>query len=287
MDNGNVVLQQTGARQTVTVGFYQLIPADREIVRNALRARGQENLIPTAGESRTWTDSRGQSLSGQFLGVVNQNVVLLTNDKPASFPFGQFSAADQEYVRGQLDSRGEGHLVPRVPIAGSEPQSGDVLTGRTPQPNPNFPAANPKPAAIAIPQPAAPSTDFDALSGNRPAVPAAPVPSFPRPSPVSPGTGIAPPGYRPATQSGDVLNPSRPADRIARYEHLRVPSARMMQGVYCPNCKREFLGLYKEGDPCPHCIKNERSTAYRAGRWTGLGLIASLVGFGLRRLFSK
>lgn len=65
-----------------------------------------------AALARTWTDDRGNKISAKFVRVHGGNVVLTRAGRVITVPFSNFSPADQDYIRSQLEANGQGSLVP-------------------------------------------------------------------------------------------------------------------------------------------------------------------------------
>ena len=67
----------------------------------------------TGGETRTWSDRRGKTISkAEFIRVHRGDVILKRYNKILRIRFALFSDDDQDYVRNQLKSKGLEHLVP-------------------------------------------------------------------------------------------------------------------------------------------------------------------------------
>ncbi len=68
-------------------------------------------LAPEAS-ARTWTDNRGNQVVAKFVRVHQGDVVLLRGGRALKVPFENLSQEDQEYIRKELEAKGQGHLVP-------------------------------------------------------------------------------------------------------------------------------------------------------------------------------
>ena len=141
---GNVVLSV--GRRVITVPFGNFSPEDQDYIRQELKAKGQEHLLPPAGQTggalpglrrgrsaggdeelaselgsgqpassvgqmRTWTDVRGRTIEAQLVGVSGDQVVLLKEGQRVMCPLAGLSPMDQQYVRDQLAARREGVLT--------------------------------------------------------------------------------------------------------------------------------------------------------------------------------
>ena len=69
-------------------------------------------LCAAPGLARTWTDTQGGKVEGEFVRVLRGKVVLSDHGKIVQVPFGRLIEADQELVRQQLEARGQGSFVP-------------------------------------------------------------------------------------------------------------------------------------------------------------------------------
>ena len=68
--------------------------------------------VSPAALARTWTDNRGNKISAKFVRVHGSNVVLSRGGRVLTVPFSNFSPEDQDYIRRQLEAKGQGNLVP-------------------------------------------------------------------------------------------------------------------------------------------------------------------------------
>lgn len=110
---GNVYLIR-GTKTVAVVPFFNLSKADRDFVTGQLEKSGKTDLLPKVGEQRVWTDLQGRAIEAQFIGMKKRNVVVLENDKVVEYVFSTFSVEDQEYVKKQMEERGQGDLVPTI-----------------------------------------------------------------------------------------------------------------------------------------------------------------------------
>jgi hypothetical protein len=98
------------------------------------------------GQSRTWTDVRGNSLSAQFVRVIGTHVVLIADGRQQSFPVSEFSQADQQWLAenggsgigtgagSRNGTTGQTGSMPLAPEGGTGSLPGDGARGR-----PGFP----------------------------------------------------------------------------------------------------------------------------------------------------
>ncbi|NUQ63965.1 MAG: hypothetical protein HUU20_15920, partial [Pirellulales bacterium] len=62
--------------------------------------------------TRIWTDTTGQQTEAEFVRVHEGKVILRRGKKVmVTVPFENLSTADREYVRNELEAKGEGHLL--------------------------------------------------------------------------------------------------------------------------------------------------------------------------------
>ena len=109
---GNVFLTQ--GTKTIAVPFFNLSKRDRDYVEEQLEKSGKTDQLPKLGEKRVWTDTQGRAIEAQLIGMQKRKVVVLQNDKVVEYSFSTFSVEDQEYVKEQMDERGQGNLVPAI-----------------------------------------------------------------------------------------------------------------------------------------------------------------------------
>ena len=78
--------------------------------------------------ARTWTETNGRQTQGKFVRYHDGDVVILRGNKALTIPFDSLSAGDREFVRKQLEAKGQGDLLPprskvsdgRLPVPGEE-----------------------------------------------------------------------------------------------------------------------------------------------------------------------
>jgi len=184
--------------------------------------------VSAAAMARTWTDSQGRKIQAKFVRIHQGKVILDRGGKVLSMSYFRLSEEDQEYVRKQLEAKGQGHLIPTVdPEAQAEDASGQ---------NPGMNPATPGPASP-MPAPASPMPGFPPQPSSVPRMPSGqsgvspqgstypgmsspssttssmpgsmPMPYSPSPPYGSTGTTPMPPGYNPAgTSSSGTPGPS-------------------------------------------------------------------------------
>ncbi len=257
---GNVVLSM--GRRVITVPFGNFSREDRNYIREQLKAKGQEHLVPQesqtdgllpglervgsagdeegpasdagsgqpasgAGEIRTWTDVRGRTIKARFVGVSGGLVVLLKDGQRVSYPWAGFSPMDRQYVRDQLEARGAGHLIPEDEYGlGMEGEPMD-MPGAGPR------SSFPGPPGLRAPgMPRMPSGVAGGMAG--PGSPGPPpgfrAPGMPgyRPGSVGPGS---PPGYggpreeyASSPEGPDDEDPSEDPPGLPGYRPPRIPT---------------------------------------------------------------
>jgi hypothetical protein len=258
---------------------------------------------------RTWTDIRGRSIEAQFVGVLDANVVLLKDGRRVSYPFAFFSPQDQQYVRDQLEARGEGHLVPRVDT-GAE-MDGEPM--HTPGAGPSFPRPGGfrPPRMPNFPRPPMPGyrpgnmSDYEAEEaeddesemmyseeesepmgsygpGNMPGH---------TPRSGSPGHGGTPGGYSPPESM--YGGPGDQYESEPEESHYRAPGRGSglpslggfaESDFYCGNCNKDVPAHLGAGDHCPHCgvywdyeETADGRTLDASGREVSLGGVGSVL----------
>ena len=98
---------------------------------------------------RIWTNNQGTQVNARFVRVFGANVVVMRGARTLTLPFDSLSAADQDYVREVLVSRGEESLLPGA----AAPVAENAEAGGAPA------FAEPAPATIAPPMPPEPKDD--------------------------------------------------------------------------------------------------------------------------------
>ncbi|MCE5268935.1 MAG: hypothetical protein LLG00_13740 [Planctomycetaceae bacterium] len=72
-------------------------------------------LVASSTFGRTWTDTSGKQTQGNFVRYFEGNVILSRGKHVVKIPFAALSEPDQDYVREQLESKGQGDLLPPKP----------------------------------------------------------------------------------------------------------------------------------------------------------------------------
>ena len=85
--------------------------------------------------ARTWTDTSGKQTQGKFVRYHQGDVVILRGAKVVTIPFNTLSDEDQEYVRKQLEAKGQGDLLPS-PSSRAGPLGASSTDGRLAAPGP-------------------------------------------------------------------------------------------------------------------------------------------------------
>jgi hypothetical protein len=122
------VVRMRQGRKPIAIPFHELSAEDREFIRNELREKGEENLVPTIGELREWT-AHGETFEARFVGPLKNDIIVLRNERPVTMPFASFSEDDQNYVRQQLTAKGQVHLIPSAKSEAEGPEGGVPLAG--------------------------------------------------------------------------------------------------------------------------------------------------------------
>jgi len=104
---GKVILNRAGRPFEVTPS--RLSKADRDYVEGVLLAR---DLAKRGDGYRTWSDRQGNRVNAQFGQVHKGKVILAIDTKTKEFDFDNFSAADQEFIRRQIDDPATAGLPP-------------------------------------------------------------------------------------------------------------------------------------------------------------------------------
>ena len=75
-------------------------------------------LVSSAGafdvRDRMWTDYKGNKVKARFLTITDGMVRMRQHRKPIAIPFHELSLADRDFIRDELNDRGEGNLVPTI-----------------------------------------------------------------------------------------------------------------------------------------------------------------------------
>ena len=315
---GNVVL--IAGRRLIKAPFANFSVEDQDYIRQQLKAKGQEHLVPPAGhaggslpgvrrlgppgadeeaageggsgqvsgvgEVRTWTDIRGRTMKAQFVGLSGANVVLVKDGRRVTYPFMAFSPMDRQYIRGQLEARGEEHLLPGyggeagmgeepMHMTGPGPSSFPGPGGLGPPPMPDFPGPPQHgrgPGGMADYQPEemydeSDDTASDSMVDDEPE-------EMPEPGAIA-GYGAGNmPGYRPGSgppgpPPGFGGPPSFPTSAPVhggpgdQFESGEEPDHGFAggsplggssdTGFYCSNCNKDVPAHLGAGDRCPHC----------------------------------
>jgi hypothetical protein len=290
LHEGNVILLK--GNKPVSVPLSQFSPEDQEYIRQQTAKKPRNDAVEPLekkparrevksaddAQVRTWTDIRGNQITARFAGLSGANVILVEKGKRRSFPFVGFSQADQQYIRNELEAKGQGHLLPAAGMPGQ----------------PSFPIAPPR-AGPSPPTPPTP-TPHRRSPPSRPSfrVPEPAVPTIPRPGPSPSIRHPSPPRYQPRRPSTPRFQPPapsipshRPAISPPTMPSMPTPRTTYQYEKRCTNCGKVVPSSSKAGGTCPHCgaywsvEKDESgrtvSTAYRAGQYTGIAVVVGLV----------
>jgi hypothetical protein len=78
-------------------------------------------------ENREWTDTKGNVVSGKFIRIQGNSVVILRAGRPANLDYWQLSDTDHAYLQELCDANGQSHLIPKINPA--DRASGPGLAG--------------------------------------------------------------------------------------------------------------------------------------------------------------
>jgi hypothetical protein len=277
VQGGVVVLQQ--GNKPVSIPLSRLSKADQEFIREELEKQGKlppasmpagptpqpeaVTPIPVASPVRTWTDIDGNELTANLAGVAGENVVLVKDGRRLTFPLDHFVAADQEYIRKQLDFFLQQNRPPSALPSGPAGSGARSLDpgGQTSPPSVQPVEAHPSPVA-APRRPVAPVAVSSPTETDRSA------PSF---EPEEPAVDPPAPTPRKGMQG-----------RMCCARCSKVVSTSVQAGDTCPNCgalwtyvegkdgvRRNFLGFLAD-------------EAKLLGPWIALAIISACL-YGLLR----
>jgi hypothetical protein len=274
--DGNVVILRGG--KAITVPFESLSDADQQYVRKELKAKGLEDLLsspeemsrpldadgklPTPGAERTWTSNDGKQIRARLVGILNDQVTLLYQEREVTLPLSRLSAADQEYVNRQKAKRQKKAEPARAnpqPVAGN-PQP----VARNPMPRPQW---SPPWHGPRTPPPMNPSPT--------PGWGGPPVPSAPSQPPYTPPSNPQPytPSYTPPQQQ----------PRIPDYSPGFPQPGPQRQVWLCSHCRRELPTNVGVGSKCPYCgtyLAYEQDASGKITRTAPVGSIGRIVVIG-------
>ena len=307
LHEGNVILLK--GTKPVSVPLSQFSPEDQEHIRRQVENKGEAEPSPVSpalepvekpspakppaegvGPERTWTDIRGNRMTAAFGGVSGGSVILLEKGKRRNYPFLGFSAADQEYVRNELEARGQGHLLPGAGM----PPAGEGVAA-PPRPSRPFPTPHrpspPLQPSVRRPGPVMPSIP---RPSHGPTIPRPSMPSHEPPRPSMPSM----PSHEPPRPSMPSYTPPPPPSPPSM--PMSGPPVEFEYKKQCNHCKKIVPNSSKAGGKCPHCGVywdyeegpggRTGSTAYRTGKYVGFGglfaLVAFLLGLGYRAIRS-
>lgn len=63
---------------------------------------------------RMWTDYKGNKVKARFLTITEGMVRMRQDRKPIAIPFHELCLEDRDFIRDELNDRGEGHLIPTI-----------------------------------------------------------------------------------------------------------------------------------------------------------------------------
>ena len=92
-------------------------------------------LVAVSAFARTWTDKQGNKTQAKFIRYFDGNVVVQRGIKVILIPFDDLCEEDQDYVRKQLEAKGQGNLLPPK-VTPSERSTGKEDDIRLAEPGP-------------------------------------------------------------------------------------------------------------------------------------------------------
>lgn len=251
---GDVILRQGG--RLIRCPYEKFSEEDKAYIREQMarverKKSGQPVVQPASPpgqaassggrELRTWQDVQGRKILAQYAGFSAGNIELLKDGARVAYPFVNFSATDQAYVREILVAEGRGNELPKVQAeeGGGMPQAPAGPPGFMPNFTPNF-----TPGAAVPNEPAGGSSpEAEQHSEPEPSPPAyqpPEPPSVPAANVSSSGQEEKPAGRGPQAS----LRPDMPAESD-QTEEVWVGE--------CSNCKKELPPNIGAGDRCPYC----------------------------------
>lgn len=259
--------------------------------------------VPAFG--RTWTDQQGKQVEAEYLRVHNGRVILKQKGRVIPIPFEQLSAADQEFLREQLEKSGQANLLPPVrtqspagnatqPGVPSQPlEAGPNQAGNpppavplNPQGLPSPPSILPPPSALPPPGPPFPQQPVAASPTNLPPAVTPQLP-FSNPPPTPAPTLPVTPASIPANSSSPAMTPPgfRPQPNANPFAPNPALNPPMQMVATCSNCKKVVPENIGAGDNCPHCgtyfqyeqgVNGERKYA-KWGKRGAVGLVVTVI----------
>ncbi|NLE37701.1 MAG: hypothetical protein GX621_06710 [Pirellulaceae bacterium] len=260
-----------------------LSDADQQYVREELKAKGQEHLIPPAPESnsltgdlgrellddsndgepgpeRTWTDQRGRKIRARFVRFDGTRVVMLKDEKEVSVPLTQLSADDRRYAMEQhAGQQRRKAMERRLTSGGPRMPESPTASGGDHLIDPMGSAATGLDSGVT--GPSGPTTTFPPTP-SPPNIPSSasgwPRASSPPPMPAPP-TLPAPPSFpspTPRTFEHPAMSPPAvpvPTSPPSMPEFPGHSSRWMGEEGICSNCNKTVPANIGAGDHCPHC----------------------------------
>lgn len=212
-------------------------------------------LLCSTAFARTWTDTQGQTTQGTFVRVFGTNVVILSGGKALTVPFTGLSKEDQQYVREQLEAKGETGLLAQLDALTSQSSGyGGSAPGY-----PAGPGMTGGSSSTPYTPPASGSGSPPGMSGGM--MGSGPTGSTGYPPGISGGSST--PGYTPytpPTSTGPRYTPPV-MPTIPTYTPPPLPTPPSIEfEIVCTNCGHKFPDDTPIGTPCPFCNPSTTST---------------------------
>ncbi len=83
-------------------------------------------VVLSVADAREWTDRRGNKMEAEFVNLNGGLVILAVKGRSRAYPFNEFAKVDQQFVRRQMEAKGQGHRVPEPSKSGSMSSSAYV-----------------------------------------------------------------------------------------------------------------------------------------------------------------
>ncbi len=140
----NVIVRSTqGARQKLS--YFLQSEANQQYVREQLRRKNQLDLLPKAGEERTWTQNNGDTFAGRLAGGDENYLFILVGEDIQAVDKERLSRSDIELAEQTLRQWEQG-IVPAQPRSEKppEPENTDPPENTTEEPPPSSDPAEDK-----------------------------------------------------------------------------------------------------------------------------------------------
>ena len=275
--------------KTSQLSFWSLSKADQQYVLSLVKSDPlvSSNLKP-AEDPREWTDMGGNKTAARFVELkAGAIVVLVIDGKRVEFAFGNFSKADQDYVRSQVQGTASSNFspaenpqvpnsigllptTPQVP-ATSPPFSNYTTTGQTTPPTatPNFEPFLTSPTTQ--PSSAVPAANAPMQAASSPAT-SAPAFDSRSPQPLRSPNRVSPPNdANVAVYTCSSCNKQVPSNATESCPHCHV----RFDYVENENGQRSYTtgGMFRTGRQSLGVIKLAIFVTIAACSWAGKKLM--------------